>query len=338
MSIYQMLEEDLARWIGVRDVAVCSSGTAALHLALESFQFPNRRKDIEVILCDYNMVACALAIEMADMVPVCVDCNHDLLINPVLIEDAITERTSFIMAVHTYGRVCDMDAIHSVARERGLCVIEDMAEAHGIAPDPRTHAACWSFYRNKVVHGEEGGCVTFKEGGHNHYTTVRQLRNMGFNEPHDYSHIPRGHNYRMSNAHAALVLDSLRSVDCELLKRRRREDWLNDHCPDHWYMPYRVSPWVYDLRIPGMTDDLQTGIICDLRANGIEARHGFKPITTQKQFRMNKRVGGDEARRASREVIYLPLDESMTQERAKTAFDIITTHTRYGQCQTTNKS
>lgn len=326
-KVYESLESELARWIGVEDVAVCSSGTAALHLAIESFQFPNRRRDAEVVIPDYSMVACALAVDMAGMVPVCVDCTDTLLIDPDWIESAITDRTLFIMAVHTYGRLCDMDSIHEIAKKHRLVVIEDMAEAHGCPPDPRTHAACWSFYRNKVVHGEEGGCITFKKGGHNHYKTVRQLRNMGFNEPHDYTHMPRGHNYRMSNVHASLIRDSLRSVDCELLKRRRREDWLNDQCPDEYRMPYRVSPWVYDFRVPRMTCELQTEIICDLRANGIEARHGFKPITRQRQFRNNRCVGLGKSRKAAQEVIYLPLDDSMTQERARVVFQIVTAHT-----------
>ena len=81
-KVYESLESELARWIGVEDVAVCSSGTAALHLAIESFQFPNRRRDAEIIVPDYAMVACALAVDMADMVPVCIDCTDDLLIDP----------------------------------------------------------------------------------------------------------------------------------------------------------------------------------------------------------------------------------------------------------------
>jgi perosamine synthetase len=323
MQEYELLEKDLERWTGQSNIVCTSSGTSALHLALESFQLPNP-KDREVILCDYNMIACARAISLSGMTPVVVDCTENLLIDPTLIEQSITDKTRVIMATHIYGRLCDMQAIHDIAAKYGLFVIEDMAEAHGCIIHPNTHAACWSFYKNKIVHGEEGGAVCFKEGG-NEARIARQLRNMGFNEPHDYTHIPRGHNYRMSNLHSTPIRNSLKHFKLWVSLRRIIESWYEGMCPVEWRMPYRHSPWVYDLRVPGLTAQRQTAIITELRARGIQARHGFKPISSQEEYEfIKRRVPRLWAERMSQEVITLPLSYEIEREHCEMAFQVIT--------------
>lgn len=323
MQQYELLEKELEQWSGCDNVVACSSGTAALHLALEALQIPNPEKR-SVIIPDYCMVACARAVSLAGMHPVVIDCRRDLLINPGLVESAINERTCAIMAVHNYGRLCDMRAIDELASKYDLYVIEDMAEAHGCIPYPNTDAVCWSFYKNKVIHGEEGGGISFLSGSH--AETARNLRSVGFNEPHDYSHIPRGHNYRMSNAHAELIRESLKRFDIEMQQRRVIESWYDDVCPKEWKQPARISPWVYDIRIPGMSTDAQNRVVYGLREKGIQARHGFKPVSTQEEYRMVNGIWTGEAVVASREVIYLPigLSNADTPESIQGVFKIIT--------------
>ena len=103
MQSYEMLESELAQWIGTNDVVVCSSGTAALHIAIESFGIPLGR---EVIIPNYSMIACALSVSMGGMIPVCVGRrSKDLLIDTDLIEESITDNTRMILAVHNYARI-----------------------------------------------------------------------------------------------------------------------------------------------------------------------------------------------------------------------------------------
>lgn len=319
---YQKLESELeSRFVTQRgNMVVCSSGTAALHLALESFQIPNLCNR-EVIIPDYCMYACARAVTLAGMIPVPVDCKaKDLLIDPELIETAITKRTCAIMSVHNYGRKCEMETINDIAREYDLVSIEDMAEVHGTTVHERTDAACWSFYQNKIIAGEEGGAVHFLMKENADY--ARKLRNLGFNEPHDYSHCPRGHNYRMSNLHARAIRQSNWAYPGNLVLRRQVEKWYDWNCPDEWRMPERQAPWVYDLRIPGLTPDRQTELICELRASGVAARHGFKPISTQEEYRYRVK-SCPQALLASQEVIYLPIAPNTTQEECERAFEIL---------------
>lgn len=320
---FVQLEKSLAQWPGTggdRYVTVCSSGTAALHLALETLNLP---PGSEVILPDFTMIACARAVVKAGLIPVFVDCNPmNLLMRPELIEAAVTRRTEAIMAVHVYGRQCDMDSIHMIAANSDLAVIEDLAEAHGVPPHPNTDAACWSFYGNKIIGGEEGGAAAFLE--ESHAARAKKLRCLGFTDDHDYTHIPRGENYRLANSLANLILASLRRSGENIAKRRIVEGWYRSLCPFHWSLPRRDAVWVYDLRIPGMFKEEQKALVGALNAAGIAARYSFKPMSTQPEFINYKVIGKEEqAARAAREVIYLPVYPDTPLQDVSKAFKVI---------------
>lgn len=228
-----------------------------------------------------------------------------------------------IIAVHVYGRRCNMDLIHAYAKAHNLFVIEDLAEAHGIKPHPQTDVACHSFYRNKVIAGEEGGAVWFREP--ERAKLARLLRCQGFTAAHDFTHVPRGHNYRLANLLAHPIRTSLQRYK-ENVAWRRGAEWIYDkHCPAEWRMPPRAVPWVYDLRIPSMTWAQQDEAVASLRAKGMEARHGFKPCSMQMEFAWEhgERSEGSLARRIFTEVIYLPLRPDLTEEEARLAFEVI---------------
>lgn len=335
MEAYQYLEYDLAKWIGCdpSQVVACASGTAALHLGIESLRVPvHKRKknsnggrpkeDYNIICPNYTMVACPLAISLSGVKPVFVDCDpnrYNLL--PTQVDKMINKSTVAILCVHTYGRLCEMQTIHDLAAKYDLVVIEDMAEAHGCSIHPNTQIACWSFYKNKIVHGEEGGCVYFKSESMAAY--ARLLRNVGFTPDHDYTHIPRGHNYRMSNAHAKLISESLRSFSQEYSRRQDFVHVYNDHCPEKFKTEWHESPWVYDIRIPNMTGRRQKAIIKVLQSNGIPARYGFKPMTHQEQFRECKSLSNGMSERLSEEIILLPLGQEVTDKMIKRIFELV---------------
>lgn len=316
MQPYEELERAWAATNGLNPegMVACSSGTAALHLALESLGIPLGSK---VVVPDFTMVACARAVVLAGHVPAFVDClESNLLIDVQNIPEG--EGIKAVMPVHVYGRRCDMDAI--VNRCGGMWVIEDLAEAHGVRPHAETDAACWSFYRNKIVCGEEGGAVYFKNP--DKAQLARKLRCLGFTERHDFYHIPRGHNYRMSNLHAKAVLDSLRGMGGAVQSRRIIESEYDSLIPDGWKMPYRDAPWVYDLRIPSMTSLKQTILVREMNSKGIAARHGFKPMSIQPEFQTLGYYSSN-AYKASCEVIYLPLDYTLGKRKRTEAVAIL---------------
>jgi dTDP-4-amino-4,6-dideoxygalactose transaminase len=321
---FQELEQRWAKFNGLNPAGMvaCSSGTAALHLSLEALRLP---PGSEVIVPALTMIACPRAVTLAGLSPVFVDCDEDLLMTEESIYEGIGGGVAdywsvlAVMPVHIYGRRCNMDAIHECARRFNLRVIEDLAEAHGVRPHPGTDAACWSFYRNKIVAGEEGGAVWFHDP--EHAKLARSLRSLGFTDVHDFTHVPRGHNYRMSNAHAELILDSLDKFDGNWAGRGLVEEDCDGECPEEWKMRRRDAPWVYDLRIKGMLATTQDRVVAALKAEGIAARHCFKPMHAMEEYKGCRRVGGDVADVMSREVVYLPLN--LDREQVRRAFEVI---------------
>lgn len=308
MQPYELLEQRIGAWVGREPelVVVCSSGTAALHLAMECFE---GLRGESIYIPDLTMVACARAAALAEMKPVFVDCREDLTINPDLLPDVSDCKA--LMAVHIYGRRCAMNRLAEYCKSQSMILIEDMAEAHGVAIHPQTDAACYSFYRNKIVHGEEGGCVVFKDIAT--ANRARQLRSLGFTNQHDFMHVPRGHNYRLSNCHASLILESLDRVKVLTQARRYVEEWYEMTVPAIWKMLYRESPWVYDIRLPFKNHHDQYQAVNKLNNQGIAARCCFRRMSEQPEFNQPSNVSPN-AERLSREVIYLPLTPGLVYQ------------------------
>jgi len=218
-----------------------------------------------------------------------------------------------------------MERAAAMADRHDLRLIEDLAEAHGVRPHERTDAACWSFYKNKIIAGEEGGAVAFRDP--NHASHARSLRNMGFSAAHDFLHAPRGHNYRLSNLHASPILASLARFNDNVRERRRLEAAYNSACPPPWGQPPREAPWVYDVRILGLELQRLGAIVTELVRQGIPARYGFKPMSWQEEYcdwRVIRADREEEGRAevAARKVFYLPL-AGVTETDCLRAFPII---------------
>lgn len=350
MEPYQQLEHEWAKFISTESnkytpeqIVTCSSGTAALHLATEVLAQTQNGK--QVIVPDYTMVSCARAVSLAGLEAVLVDCYEE---NYNIDGDLLYSLTSnkvvnlagsvaAIMAVHVYGRLCGMETIYNLASDWSLFVIEDLAEAHGITPSPYSDAACWSFYKNKIIHGEEGGIIAFKK--REHADKARRLRNIGFTPAHDYTHIPRGHNYRLANLLATPILKSLQLYQCDgvitpwstvsrtVLEHRRYLEAC--HIKEHMVLgglkcpADRDAPWVYDVRLPGMNKVQQAALVYSLQIEGIQARFGFKPISQQEEYKKCTKISSmGVADKLATEVFYLPLVD-ITEAQIERAWQLI---------------
>ncbi|MDH3691162.1 MAG: DegT/DnrJ/EryC1/StrS aminotransferase family protein, partial [Gammaproteobacteria bacterium] len=122
-------EAAFAEFCGTKNAITCCNGTAALHLALAALGVG---PGDEVIVPTLTYVATANAVTYCGATPVFVDSEPDAWNMDVgLIESLITDRTRGIIVVHLFGHPADMDPVNALAREKGLFVIEDAAEAHG---------------------------------------------------------------------------------------------------------------------------------------------------------------------------------------------------------------
>jgi perosamine synthetase len=326
VEAYERLEAEWGRWAGypAGNVVACASGSAAVLLALQGLRLP---PGAEVVTGDFNMIAVPRAVSLAGLVPVFVDCDEDLLMNEEMAMKSYPYQgpARAVLFTHVYGRRCRMDRIARAAVHNcspACLLIEDLSEAHGVKPHPSADAAAWSCYRNKVIAGSEGGVVAFKDPAT--AALARRLRCLGFEDGHDFRHTPGGWNHRLSNEHAAPIIDSLRQSPWNLQQRRRIEGWYEAHCPPEWRMPPRDSVWIYDVRVPGLTRERQGVVVRALNAAGVAARHSFLPMHLQEEYRGCRRVGGEVAERMSREVFYLPCAPGqVTEESAARAFDVI---------------
>ena len=196
------------------------NGLEALHLILRAYDIG---AGDEVIVPSHTFIATWLAVSYAGATPVPVEPDPETFnIAPERIEAAITSKTKAIMPVHLYGQPADMDPIMSIARQAGLKVIEDNAQAHGARYKGRRtgslgDAAATSFYpaKNLGSFGDAGAVTTNDEElAHR----IRCLRNYGSKEK--YHHDFQGFNSRMDELQAAFLRVKLRRLD-EWNSRRR---------------------------------------------------------------------------------------------------------------------
>jgi dTDP-4-amino-4,6-dideoxygalactose transaminase len=291
---YRELEIKFADFTGSGFAVSCNTGTAALHLALKAVGVG---PGDEVLVPDFTMAACAFAVSYCGATPIFVDVESDTYgMDPDLIEGKITKKTKAIMVVHVYGRLADMDRILRIAKKHKLPVIEDSSEAHGATNFSRADITCYSFYRNKIIHAEEGGiCVTNRKS---YADRMNFLKNMAFTEEHDYFHPEIGFNYRMSNAQAALVLLSLKDYQRNMNKRRDIEGWYDAFLPEH--LNRRDAVWFYDAYLPKRN-------VKTLSKLGV--RHSFKPLSTMPMYNQEP---GVISTALSEGLILLPCDPQLT--------------------------
>jgi dTDP-4-amino-4,6-dideoxygalactose transaminase len=201
--------------------ASCANGTDALYLTL-------RARGIgpgdEVITVAHTFIATAEAIALTGAHPVFVDILPDtLLMNPELLNGAITPRTRAVVPVHLYGQPCDMTRIVRTAKEHDLFVVEDAAQAHGARWGGQRvgglgDAACFSFYpgKNLGAYGD-GGAVVSADGAL--IEKIRMLANHGRKEK--YVHELAGVNSRLDAMQAAILRAKLPHLDAWNAARRK---------------------------------------------------------------------------------------------------------------------
>ncbi len=203
------LEQEIAELSGCRFGIGCANGTDALHLALWAMDIG---PGDEVITTPFTFAATVEAITLRGATPVFVDIDEKSFnIDPRLIESAITKKTRAIMPVHLYGLPADMDPIVVLAKEHGLRVIEDDAQAIGALYKGRPtgsfgDAACISFYptKNLGACGDAGMIVTDNEA------LAERLRRLRAHGSHKrYFHEELGINSRLDEIQAAVLLAKL---------------------------------------------------------------------------------------------------------------------------------
>lgn len=298
---YERLEFEWARFAGAKYAVSCNSGTSALHLALMALGV---KAGDEVIVPDFAMAACAFAVSYCHAAPKFVDVEPGTYgLRPDEVERAITERTKAIIVVHTYGRLADIQAILKIAKKWKVAVIEDAAEAQGAIYESGADITCYSFYKNKIIHAEEGGIITTNK---KHLADqVRYLKNMAFGRRHDYFHKVIGYNYRMPDSQAALALVSLHEYPKNKARRREIEWWYDKELGLAIKGQSRAAVWFYEYWAGSKR----------ILKREPKSRDSFKPLSSLPMYGGGS--GKETAQMLSANLVLLPVEPGMTRDDVK---------------------
>lgn len=221
------LELRLKEFLNVDHLLFLSNGTVALQIAIKALGLKG-----EVITTPFSYVATTSSIVWEGCTPVFVDIEPDSLnIDHRKIEEAITDKTSAILATHTYGNPCAIDEIEAIASRHNLKVIYDGAHCFGTKYKNRSvfdygDITTASFHATKIFHSIEGGAVFTRDP--QLLKKMAFMRNFGHNGPDDFAEL--GINGKNSEMHAAMGLVNLKYIDSVIEKReeqfKRYNGWM----------------------------------------------------------------------------------------------------------------
>ena len=313
-------EEAFARYCGVGHAVGVASGTDAITLALQALGVG---PGDEVLTVANTCVPTIVGIEGSGARPVLVDVEpRTLTLDPELLQPALTARTKAIVPVHLYGQCCDLGPIMAFAREHGLKVVEDCAQAHGAEYENRRagsfgDAAAFSFYPTKNLGAlGDGGAVTTDDGVV--AERLRLLRNYG--ERERFEHVVRGRNSRLDELQAAILLAKLPRLDA--WNDRRRElaslygEALSAAPVD---LPTEAAGRRHAFHLYVVRSRDRDRLREALARRGIgTAIHYPTPVHLQPAYRdlVTEGDGFDVSERAAAEILSLPLHPSLTDEQA----------------------
>lgn len=217
----RLLEQEFADFCNAKHAVGVSSGTSAILLTMMALGIGNGD---EVIVPSHTFIASASPAKFLGATPVYVDVDPDTYtIDPNKIEEAITENTKAIIAVHLYGHPANMDSINDIASKHGIPVVEDSCQAHAAEyKGKRTGAlgdiAVFSFFpsKNMTVAGD-GGIVVTNNG--ELAQKISMLRDHGRNNK--YTSDLLGLNLRLSEIPAAIGRQQLSHLSDWTDKRRQ---------------------------------------------------------------------------------------------------------------------
>ncbi|MGL4359754.1 MAG: DegT/DnrJ/EryC1/StrS family aminotransferase [Sediminibacterium sp.] len=240
------LEEAIKKTFGCNYAQLTSSGTAALTTAMAALGIGSGD---EVIMPSFTFVASFEAVLSVGAIPVLVDIDETLTLNPAAVRAAITPKTKCVMPVHMCGSMADLDALQAICIEHKLILLEDACQSiggtyKGKALGTIGDAGTFSFDFVKMITCAEGGvvmtnnkdiyikCDGYTDHGHDH---------LGVDRGADL-HPFIGYNYRISELHAAVGLAQIRKLDTFLALQKKNNKALRAYLETIPEISFRVVP------------------------------------------------------------------------------------------------
>lgn len=333
-------EQTVADYVGAKYAVAISNGTSALHAAC--FAAGIRPGD-EVITTPLTFAASANCVLYCGGTPVFADVDPKTYnIDPEDIRRKITDRTKAIIAVHLAGQPCDMDAIHSIAREHGLIVIEDGAHALGSVYKGKkvgslSDMTTFSFHPVKPITTGEGGMIA--TDNEDFYKKMVLFRSHGITRddsimtrndgPWFYQQFDLGYNYRITDIQCALGCSQMKKLDRFLARRKEIVARYNEAFADcdNIITPYQLSDTEsgWHLYIVQVKNCDRRQVFENMREKGIGVNVHYIPVYMHPYYQEH---GYENVHCANAEEIYshiisLPLYPGLTFEQQDYVIDTL---------------
>lgn len=306
------LERAVAKACNRKFAVGVSSGSEALAISMRALSIG---PGDEVITTAFSWIATANSIAVIGATPVFVDITENYLIDPDLIEAAITPNTKAILPVQYTGQICDMDKIQSIAQKHGLFVIEDGAQAYGATQNGKVCgsfgvASCFSANPMKVFNAYgEAGLITMDD--EKLYEQAKILRYAGTVNKTDC--IVPALNGRMDTMQAAMMLVSLKYLPQKIENRRRIAGHYRERLSDVVTCPKELEGnkhiyYAYSI-LAERRDELQLF----LTKKGVETQIQHPvPMPHQTAYAGNNNANVPNAEYVAKHILCLPNQENLS--------------------------
>ncbi|MBL9137663.1 MAG: DegT/DnrJ/EryC1/StrS family aminotransferase [Verrucomicrobiales bacterium] len=268
-------------------VMPCSSGTAALHIAVAAAGIA---PGDEVITSPITDIGTVVGTIYQQGVPVFADLGPTTYnLDPAEVERRVTPKTKAIIAVHLCGNPCDLQALKAIADRHGLILIEDCAQAWGAKYRGEPvgtvgHLACWSLQNSKHITCGDGGVVASNDERFG--PLLQRFGDKGFDRVKGGLYESFATNYRMTEPQAAVATAQLERLESIVQRRAGLGERLNRGLADvPGVRPHGVDPrdrcsfWFYFLRmVPERWRCDRAQVVKALAAEGVEAGAGYIPV------------------------------------------------------------
>ena len=322
-------EREFAAAVGVPHAVALSSGTAALHLALEIL---GAGRGDEVITSTLTFAATANAICYVGATPVFVDVSPETWnLDPDLLDEELARRARLgrrvaaVIAVDLYGQSADYRRIEAICERHGVRLIEDAAEGLGATCGSRQagafgECAAFSFNGNKIITTSGGGMLVSRR--RDIVERARHLSTQARQPVAHYEHEDVGYNYRLSNLLAAVGRGQLAGLDAKVARRRAVRAAYQSAlagCRGIEFMPEaaygRSNGWLTCVTIdPALFGADREAVRLFLESRNIESRPVWKPMHLQPVFRQAAVCGGSVAEALFEKGLCLPSGSSLTAQ------------------------
>jgi dTDP-4-amino-4,6-dideoxygalactose transaminase len=337
-------EAEFAAAVGAPHAAALSSGTAALHLAL---QLLGVGAGDTVAVSTLTFAASAFPVTYLGAQPVFIDSemvswnmDPDALAGYLRRAARRKQLPKALVVVHLYGQCAHMAPILTLCQEFGIPVVEAAAEALGSSYQGQNagamgHSAIFSFNGNKIITTSGGGMLVSHDGAF--IAHARKLASQAREPAAHYEHAEIGYNYRLSNLLAAVGRAQLQVLEERVAARRRNFAAYQaalGHLPGLTFMPEaawgRHTRWLTTLTIdPAAFGATREDLRLALDAANIEARPVWKPLHLQPVYAGCPVAGGAVAAQLFTHGLCLPSGSSLTeQEIARVSEIILSCHSR----------